>query len=85
MATKIERDTEQTKASIAAIFETLNDRIDAGATAGDLVHALTFIICIYKFKFEWTTEQVLQLFEEYVLKMEKALGEDEPPEPYGEA
>jgi hypothetical protein len=85
MAPKIERDAKKTKAVIVEVFETLNDCIDAGADVGDLAHALTFILCIYKFKFEWTTEQVLQLYEEYMLKMEKALGDDEPQEPYGEA
>tara|TARA_R100001463_G_scaffold95408_1_gene149989 strand:+ start:359 stop:610 length:252 start_codon:yes stop_codon:yes gene_type:complete len=83
MATKITRDSEQAKKAVSAILEAMNDQVDQGATPSDLVHALTFIICIYKFKFDWTTEQILKLYEEYILKMELSLVES--PEPYGEA
>ena len=82
MATEINRDSEQAKRAVSAILDAMNNQVDQGATPSDLVHALTFIICIYKFKFNWSTEQILKLYEEYITKMETTLAE--APEPFAE-
>ena len=74
------------KAVLTAVLEVIGEQVEDGATPIDVAHALTFILCIYKFRFNWTTEQLLSLYEGYITKMEKALLEsEEPPDPYGEA
>ena len=79
-------DSAACKKVLTSVLEVIGKEVEDGATPIDVAHALTFILCIYKFRFNWTTEQLLSLYEEYIMKMEKALLEnDEPPDPYGEA
>jgi len=75
------------KAVLTAVLEVIGEQVEDGATPIDVAHALTFILCIYKFRFNWTTEQLLSLYEGYITKMERALleSDEEPPDPYGEA
>jgi hypothetical protein len=85
MATKIgNEDSEMCKAVLASVLKAIEGEALSGASPMDIAHALTFILCIYKFKFGWSTEQVLSLYELYILKMEKAL-EDPVVSPVGEA
>ena len=82
MASEIGNDSEECRAVLASCLEAIGMELDQGATPMDVAHALTFILCIYKFKFGWSTEQMLSLYELYITKMEAAL---EDPDPYGEA
>jgi len=81
MATEI-NDSEECRAVLASVLEVIGVEFDRGATPMDVVHALTFILCIYKFRFNWSTEQMLSLYEGYITRMESAL---EGPDPYGDA
>ena len=72
MATEI-NDSENCKAVLASVLKAIEGEALSGASPMDIAHALTFILCIYKFKFGWSTEQVLSLYELYILKMEEAL------------
>ena len=85
MAPKIgNEDSEMCRAVLGAVLKAIEGEALIGASPMDIAHALTFILCIYKFKFGWSTEQMLSLYELYITRMEKAL-EDPPPSPYGEA
>ena len=84
MATEI-NDSEACRAVLAAVLEAIGKEVDNGSSPMDVAHALTFILCIYKFRFGWSTEQMLLLYGGYITRMEKALSEDEMPDPYGEA
>ena len=81
MATEI-NDSDACKAVLASVLEVIGSEIDQGASPMDVAHALTFILCIYKFRFDWSTEQMLSLYEGYITRMESAL---EGPSPYGDA
>jgi hypothetical protein len=83
MATEI-NDSENCKAVLSSVLNAIEGEALSGASPMDIAHALTFILCIYKFKFGWSTEQMLSLYELYIIKMEKAL-DDPSPSPYGEA
>lgn len=83
MATEI-NDSENCKAVLSSVLNAIEGEALSGAGPMDIAHALTFILCIYKFKFGWSTEQVLGLYELYITRMEKAL-DDSSPSPYGEA
>ena len=72
------------KAVLSSVLNAIEGDALSGACPMDVAHALTFILCIYKFKFGWSTEQVLSLYELYITKMEKAL-DDSGLDPYGEA
>ena len=72
------------KAVLSSVLNAIEGEALSGANPMDVAHALTFILCIYKFKFGWSTEQMLSLYELYITKMEKAL-DDSDPDPYGEA
>ena len=76
-------DNEKCRAVLRSTLEALNKEIVDGASPVDIAHALTFILCMYKYKFGWTTEQLLQLYELYVMKMEEQL--NGPPDPIAEA
>ena len=67
---------------VSAVMNAIEREECMYASPLDVAHALTFIICLYKYQFGWTTEQVLKLYEKYIVKMEEALDD---PEPYGEA
>lgn len=82
MASKITKNNYACRKMLNIILEALEAEIEEGATPMDAVHALTFCICLFKIRFEWSTEDILQIYEEYVVKMEKAMDD---PEPYGEA
>ena len=43
-------------------------------TAGDMAHALVFVLVMHQVRNDWTTEEVLQLWERYVREIG---GEDE--------
>tara|TARA_A100001515_G_scaffold114033_1_gene95402 strand:- start:1352 stop:1597 length:246 start_codon:yes stop_codon:yes gene_type:complete len=77
MAAEIDNDTAARKV-VTSVLDAIEQQALQEATPMDVAHALTFIICLYKFKFGWTTEQVLSLYEKYVLKMEEALADPEP-------
>jgi len=81
MASEI-NDSETCRAVLTSVLEVIGMEFDQGATPMDVAHALTFILCIYKFKFGWSTEQMLGLYELYIVKMEEAL---ESPAPIGDA
>jgi hypothetical protein len=83
MATEI-NDSTMCKAVLSSVLNAIEGEALSGANPMDVAHALTFILCIYKFKFGWSTEQMLSLYELYITKMEKAL-DDSDPDPYGEA
>ncbi len=76
--TKIDRISSTREAVVTSVLEAIEKEVLDSATPLDIAHALTFILCLYKFKFGWTTEQMLSLYEKYVLKMEEALDDPEP-------
>ena len=76
--TKIDRISSTREAVVPSVLEAIEKEVLDSATPLDIAHALTFILCLYKFKFGWTTEQMLSLYEKYVLKMEEALDDPEP-------
>lgn len=83
MAPTIGNDSESCRAVLTSVLDAIETEMETGVVSPmDVAHALTFILCIYKFKFGWSTEQVLGLYELYITKMEAAL---EDPAPYGEA
>ena len=41
-------------------------------TGGDMAHALVFVLVMHQMKNDWTTEQMLQLWEFYVREIENA-------------
>jgi hypothetical protein len=41
-------------------------------TGGDMAHALVFVLVMHQMKNDWTTEQMLQLWEYYVREIENA-------------
>ena len=41
-------------------------------TGGDMAHALIFVLVMHQQKNDWTTEQMLQLWEFYVREIENA-------------
>ena len=57
MATKIGNDSEMCKAVLASVLKAIEGEALSGASPMDIAHALTFILCIYKFKFGWSTER----------------------------
>ena len=69
MATKIKR-TDECKAIIMNFMEVIEPLNDAGVRPEDIVHALTFILVMHKQRNDWSTEQMLQLFEYYVSEIE---------------
>jgi|15BtaG_2_1085339.scaffolds.fasta_scaffold09922_3 hypothetical protein len=79
--TKVDRVSNTREAVVTSVLDAIEKDALESATPLDIAHALTFIICLYKFKFGWTTEQVLSLYEKYILKMEEAL---DNPEPFAE-
>ena len=83
MAPKIgNEDSEMCRAVLSTVLKAIEGEALSGASPMDIAHALTFILCIYKFKFGWSTEQMLGLYELYIVKMEEAL---ESPAPIGDA
>ena len=83
MATEI-KDSESCRAVLSSVLEAIGGEVAEGANPLDVAHALTFILCLYRFRFGWSTEQVLGLYEKYIMEMESALLDPES-DPYGEA
>ena len=76
--TKIDRVSSARESVVTSVLDAIEKEALDNATPLDIAHALTFILCLYKFKFGWTTEQMLSLYEKYILKMEEALDDPEP-------
>lgn len=76
-------DSETCRSVLKSVLDALSLEVSDGASPMDIAHALTFILCIYKYKFGWSTEQMLSLYELYITRMDKAL--NDPPDPIGEA
>tara|TARA_R100000773_G_C4216188_1_gene114883 strand:- start:939 stop:1190 length:252 start_codon:yes stop_codon:yes gene_type:complete len=83
MATKIVRSANKGTEIMTEIMQCLETQVDNGYTPGDIVHALTFLVVLHQRQFGWSTESILQLYEEYVTKLNEVMNEEQ--QPYGEA
>lgn len=66
MASEVDR----TRLLVRSIIDATNSHVDKSANPEEIMHALTFVLCLYKFKFGLSTEGLLQLLEKYIVQME---------------
>ena len=83
MAPRIRKSQNIDKSIMTSFMRCIEEQIDNGFSPGDVAHVLTFILVLHKIKFKWSTESVLQLYEEYVMRLEELM--DEVQEPIAEA
>jgi hypothetical protein len=72
MATEI----DHTKLCVREIINALNKQVSKGAEPHDVIHALSFLLCLYKTKFGMSTEQMLKLFEMYVSRLDAEITDE---------
>tara|TARA_R100000234_G_C4958797_1_gene160819 strand:- start:121 stop:366 length:246 start_codon:yes stop_codon:yes gene_type:complete len=77
-------EVDKTRYLVRSIIDATNSHVDKGANPEEIMHALTFVLCLYKFKFGLSTEGLLQLLEKYILQMEYLDTLSDDPEPFAE-
>ena len=79
MAPRIMKSHNIDKSIVTSFMRCIDEQVDKGFSPGDIAHILTFLIVLHKIKFKWSTESVLQLYEEYVIQLEEVMNEVQEP------